>query len=75
MLVPAPKTAEELKAIISQVIRGVLAGTIEDSTARAVASLGTVMLKAFEHVDIASELQKLQQLLGERSVPISARVI
>ena len=66
LIVSAPKTPEELKAIISETIVGTLAGRIDNSTARAVASLGAVMLKAFEHVDVSRELKKLEQLIGSQ---------
>ena len=66
MIVSEPKTPGDLKAIISRTIVAVLAGKIEDSTARSVASLGTVLLKAIDQADIAKEIQKLHELLETR---------
>jgi hypothetical protein len=66
MIVAEPKTPQDLKVIISRTIVAVLAGKIDDSTARSVASLGTVLLKAIDQADIAKEIQKLHELLDTR---------
>lgn len=70
LIVAAPKTPEELKEIVSTVIASTLAGKIDNSTARAVASLSAVMLKAFDHVDVARELKKLEQLIATQGAGV-----
>lgn len=59
-----PQTADELHALIAQVIVEVRAGKVDSKVGNAVACLGTLFLKTFDATAIERRLCAVEEQLG-----------